>query len=295
MKDIQLQDGLDTMIDTISQQSSKRPMCFYHTEVECRNELGELLFKKHNTILMGGRRFTLEKLFNVTSTSSRVVLKNGTLVEDNTSKDAEDGKGPAKEKCVCLFGVGDAGATVEFGTVAKPSADETNLYHLIPLRYVPTSEAETVNEDGNGGKLANGRYYMTAQMTEETGQSYTAFYLKTFNEKPIIVLKSNGAEYNPPTSNNAKYGDSNITYATADDVDAYVQLSLKINATDVREWYDETKENEQPRINELSLFIGEYNENTKDYDNVECFSKLTFNNEPLDGTKELNIIYRIYI
>ena len=80
------------MIDTISQQSSKRPMCFYHTEVECRNELGELLFKKHNTILMGGRRFTLEKLFNVTSTSSRVVLKNGTLVEDNTSKDAEDGK-----------------------------------------------------------------------------------------------------------------------------------------------------------------------------------------------------------
>ena len=40
MSEMHLQDGLDTMRESIN--SSKKPKSLYHTDVECRNELGEI-------------------------------------------------------------------------------------------------------------------------------------------------------------------------------------------------------------------------------------------------------------
>jgi len=67
--------------------------------------------------------------------------------------------------------------------------------------------------------------------------------------------------------------------------EVYRELSLFISAIDARGKY----------INELGLFIAEYDEVNNEYLNLELFSKLTFDTEPLsNNTKSILIQYRIY-
>ena len=278
MSEMHLQDGLDTMRESIN--SSKKPKSLYHTDVECRNELGEVLFKKSNTIVLGGRRFTLEKLFNVTATNSKLTLNSILGISGNS--DITDA---FSKSCVCLFGVGMGGSGLTFGSVANPSSKESNLYNLVPLQYV----------DSDTDIKSTNKYFMCKQ--HENGKY--AFYLKRF-ESAAIHLIVNGQEYTPSNADNSEpdHGDSAITYAGVDDVDAYIELNLKIDTSDVRAYFNSLGETQTPRINELGLFFGCHSSDTTwtEYSNVELFSKLTFNNEALDSeTKELNIIYRIYI
>ena len=72
MSDMELRDKY-SVNDTKDFSNSKRPQTSYYTEIDVRNELGELLFRRHNVILLSGRRFTLEKLFNVTPNRTKIL------------------------------------------------------------------------------------------------------------------------------------------------------------------------------------------------------------------------------
>lgn len=302
MSEIRLQDGLDTMKDSIN---DKKPKSMYHTEVECTNEFGEVLFKKSNIILLGGRRFTLEKLFNITpKDTGRLTLNKiladlkgqSAIAEESYDQEftSKHGAGPRKEQCVCLFGVGNGGSAMEFGSLANPVAKESNLYNILPMRYVEEEHKDDVEETR--------KYYMHFVNTLADGSKRHAYYLKKFEETPTIKLVvDNGVEYSPVNAdNNPNYGNSTNSYVLTDDVDAYIEIKLKISSDDIREYFDETEGIESSRINELALYFGyPASDDTDvwvDYIGVEAFSKLTFNNEPLtEESKELNIVYRIYI
>ena len=305
MSDMELRDK-NSVNDTKDFSNSKRPQTSYYTEIDVRNELGELLFRRHNVILLSGRRFTLEKLFNVTPNRTKILTLDQILASrpniTSGSKavpnyDAEwitnNGKGPIRSQCVCLFGVGNGGAGVEIGDVANPAAKESNLYNIIPMRYVKSSiEDQEIK--------ATGKYYM--RMKDDNGG--IGYYLKRFEAEPTIRIMTGATEYVPEDSlNDSPYISNETSYALTDDVDAYVEMQLKIDTDDIREWFEEN--DKIPYINELALYIGYQDPSLpsedddhwdKDYYGVEAFSKLTFNNEVMvEESKELNIIYRIYI
>ena len=287
--------------------SSKRPQTSYYTEIDVRNELGELLFRRHNVILLSGRRFTLEKIFNVTPDPSSILTLDQILAERpnitsgvryQPKYDIEwttnNGEGPIRYQCVCLFGVGNGGAGLELGDVANPTARECNLYNIVPMRYVKDSTSDEEIKASN-------KYFM--RMKDEDGG--IGFYLKKIENTTIKIIDGSGAKYEPKDSyNTSPYLSNETSYALTDDVDAYVEMQLKIDTDDIREWFEENEK--IPYINELALYIGYQDPSipsngeedywVDDYYGVEAFSKLTFNNEALvEESKELNIVYRIYI
>jgi hypothetical protein len=270
---------------------SNKPKLALHGQAEIYNQFGTLLQKKDNIILLGGRRFVLEKLFNVEIKQNRKVLLND-LFNIGGSEPTSDKTGPIQEKQVCLWGVGNGGSSLTFGDVNVPAEKEYNLYNMIPMRYVAV-ENDLSDEEKK-------KYYL--RVPSEDG-NYIAYYLKTFEDDPKLVIKIGENEYIPnlDTDNLPTNFDEAIE---REDVDIYVQLTLKLSADDVREYYIETSSGgiNNARINELGIYFG-YNpglavnsSSWEDYVGIEDFSKLCFNNEPLDDeTKELTIIYKFFI
>lgn len=287
MTELILNDGMPSMKDEkkITAGKSAKSGSFYHTEIDFTNQFGELLFRKSNIILIGGRRLTLEKLFNITpNVNQRITLNN--LFHVNESEPAESGNGPRREKAICLFGVGRGGSNLTFGSVKNPNAREYNLYDMVPLRYVDLNNDLTAEE--------RAKYYLRVVEGDKV-----AYYLKRFELQPRIVMKVGEQEYVPDLSDNNPI-DTAGELIEREDVDVYVEIQLKITADDIREFFRATEGLEQARINELSLYSAYQPEHQAeiwtDYLAIEAFSKLTFNNEPLDDeSKELNVIYRIYI
>ena len=282
ISDINLQDGL-TLEDTKS-FSSKSPKCLYNTDVICTNELGEVLFRKSNIITMSGRRFTLEKLFNINNQSKLTLneILNINPIQENLTS------GPRKEQFICLFGVGNGGSGTTFGSVYSPASIESNLYGLLPMRFV--DKATDLDME------TRQKYYMKKEMP---GDKY-AYFLKRFEQDPVIYLKQGDGTFVPSDDfNKPSSSSSNIALESAE---AYIEINLKVNSDDVREyleWQQEESDNNIFGINELGLYFG-FQEGVglewSDYLGVELFSKLCFNTEALDDeSKELNIIYRIYI
>lgn len=250
---------------------------FFHTEVECINEFGEVLFKKSNIILTGGRRFTLEKLFNVTNTA-RLTL-NEILGVNVTSP--TDNNGPRQDKMVCLFGIGNGGSGQALGDVYAPKNNESNLYNLLPFRLVN-------NELDTATRL---KYYMRR---EQGGQ--IAYYLKRFENEPALRMRQGDVNFVPSNQYNTPPTLSGNSLGH-DSVDTYVEMELKIDVQDVVESL-QTMDGRSAYINELGLYLGVQTATGtgwREYSEVECFSKLTFNPIFLDEfSTELTIYYRIY-
>ena len=281
MSDIRLNDGIN--FEDKKSFVDKSPKCMFNTDVICTNELGEVLFKKSNVITMGGRRFTLEKLFNVNN-NKKLTLNE--ILEVNATSDTLT-TGPLKNQCVCLFGVGNGGSGHTFGDVYSPTNIESNLYGLLPIRYVDKS----IDLDMETRQM----YYMKKEMP---GDKY-GYFLKRFEQDPVIYMKQGDSTFVPSNEYNIPTSSSSNLIETAE---AYIEINLKINSDDVREYLTYLSDESQASIygiNELGLYFGfqeGFNLEWTDYLGVELFSKLTFNTEALDDeSKELNIIYRIYI
>ena len=242
--------------------------------VEVTNEFGEVMWKKHNLIVAPGRLFVLEKLFNINSPVKPTSLASQLHITDKTT-DRENG--PHKDEHVCMFMIGQGGSELEFGSVNPPNYKDTNLFNPIPFRFVK-KENDLQGEDVN-------KYFMRM----ETSTGYYAYFGKKFEVTPEIKVKRIGT-------------DTDVNFSDIDeDFDIYVDINLKIDTTDLREYFNAGEGLEMARFNEIGLVIGQpdllqtYEGEFRDYSNLQLFSKLTFNNEALDSnTKELNINYRIY-
>lgn len=287
IRNIELNDNIENIHDTkkFIKSVSKKPQYKLHGEVSIYNQLGECILEKNNIILIGGRRFTLEKLFNIQTTADRKKTLNSIFNVNITEPTNPNGLRPLEGKCVSLFGCGRGGSSLTFNDVNKPATKEFNLYDMIPIRYVA--------KDNDLDAETKAKYYLRVEEDE-----HIAYYLKKFETDPKLVMKIGESDYYPSDSDNLPTDWNEMI--EREDVDVYVELQMKITADDYREYYKETEGLEMARINELGLFLG-YRPNTtagvyQDYLAIEDFSKLTFNNEPLDDeTKELYIVYRIFV
>ena len=297
VKTLNFSEGISSIHDTktIMRTADKHPKMQIHGEVEIYDQFGRLLQKKENIILLGGRRFVLEKLFNIEISPDRKVTLNK-LYNTNTAESTDTTTGPLKKKEVCLWGVGRGGSGLTFGDVNVPAEKEFALYDMLPMRYV------SIDNDLPDDVKAH--YYLRVLyaadgtvVQDESDAEYIAYYLKTFESTPELVIKIGEETYYPNLSEDNLPTDWDQLIERKD-VEMYIQLRLKLAADDVREFYIETESIDNARINELGVFFGYQppSQQYSDYNGIEDFSKLTFNNEPLDDeTKELNIIYRFYI
>lgn len=259
----------------------KRKGPVFYTEIDvyrkdCNDvtsDLGEKIFTGHNELVLPGAIFIAEKLLNVTAPIKPKTLNQDLGIATNEETQPH---GKRLEHVICLFGVGTGGCGTNFDTVVPVKFKERKLESLIPLRYVPTDNDLTSNEKQ--------KYFM-----KKTNNGHYEYYLKKFEIDPTIKV-----EYDEPGNPSVP---PNFDEVSGDKIiNNYMQFNIKISKDDVREYFKAVGGGlNKARINTLGLYIG-YPSDEGEFKGVQLFSKINFNNEPLDNeTKELNIIYRIYI
>ncbi len=271
---LRLSDTLNTN-DTISINTPKKPG--FRTQILGFNELGEQLFSEENSIVLGGALFVLEKLFGVQSPLTVDYLNNIMSVANTGTPITEI---YPKENTVCLFGVGTGGAGDSMKSFKDVKFQERDILEMIPMR---TKEQSLSTADAT-------KYWF--RKTLDSGK--TAYYLKTFETAPEIKVLWRDAEGDEDgTSVEAGVHDTQRTEL----IETFVEIVLKINKNDCREWFELNGNIEETRVNSIGLFTGvksQLDDGTEDYKQVKLFSKLNIANESLAMAKELTVLYRIY-
>lgn len=286
-KTMHVQDRISTQ-DTISFSrtvGSKAPT--FRTEVlfgydlidrpNGKSTLGEVLFEEHNETVLGGALFTLEKLFNVQSplpvatlNEIKGIANTGTPINEIYPKDT----------VVCLFGVGIGGAGDTISSVYPVKFQAREIADMIPFRI--TDQPLTSPDDQ--------KYWFR----EHRQDGKTAYYLKNFESTPTIKVLWKDGEGGEDGSE-VQAGVENST--RTEPIETFIEIILKVNKKDCREFFELNGNVEQTRINTLALCTGikgTLDDGSTDYKQVKVFSMLNINNEMLVTQKDLTVVYRIY-
>lgn len=249
----------------------------FRTEISAVDDFGNTLFTTENRLVLGGALFTLEKLFGV---ESPVVVDYLNNIMGIATTGTEITDIYPKETVVCLFGLGTGGAGDTITSVYDVATKEREIFQPIPFRYTTSLTAEEAQ-----------KYYF-GRPDAESGK--TAYYLKKFETEPQIkVLWADGVGDEDGTPVQTGVHDTTRT----DEIETFVELTLRVDKNDCREWFEANGQIEQARFNSIGLFTGilsDLGDGTMDYKQVKLFSKFNINNEMLTLSKGLTIIYRIY-
>lgn len=251
----------------------------FRTQITYQNDLGETVFTE-NSMMVGGGIWVLEKLFGVESD-----LKVQTL---NEIMGIANGGVPVTERhpkdhVVCLFGVGTGGAGDSVTSVYDLNIRDREIVDMVPFRVTQDALSTSDNE----------KYWFRKHLP--TGE--TAYYLKSPEALPEIkTLWKNGEGDEDGSQVVDGFHNSNRT----DDIETFVEMTLKISKSDIREWFELNGVIEETRINTIGIFaavkgdVSDDQSGVIDYKNVTLVSKLNIPNEILTTVKELIIRYRIY-
>ena len=237
---------------------------------------GDKLFEEENQIVLGGALFILEKCFNVESPITVDYLNN--IMGINTGEPIEEIY--PKDTHVCLFGVGTGGCGDASRSVVDVKYYEREIFDMIPFRI---TDEEFTGADVN-------KYWLKRH--EDNGK--ISYFLKSFeNPAEIKVLWKDGEE----GEDGSEVASGVHNTQRTEPIETFVEMILKINKKDCREFFEINGDIEAARVNSIGLFTGilstnEYGE--LDYKQVKLFSKLNIPNEMLVLSKDITIVYRIY-
>lgn len=237
---------------------------------------GEKLWETENQIVLGGALFILEKCFNVEAPITVDYINN--IMGINTADPIEEIY--PKDTHVCLFGVGIGGCGDAYTSVVDVKYHEREIFDMIPFRI---TDEEMVGSEEN-------KYWLKRH--EDDGK--ISYFLKSFESKPEIkVLWRDGEE-----------GEDGSEVATGvhntertEPIETFIEMILKVNKKDCREYFEINGNIEAARINSIGLFTGHLSTNEYgelDYKQVKLFSKLNIPNEMLVLSKDITIVYRIF-
>ena len=237
---------------------------------------GEKLFEEENQIVLGGALFILEKVFNVEAPINVDYLNNmmGICVNEPINELYP------KDTCVCLFGVGIGGCGDASRSVVDVKYYEREIFDMIPFRI---TDEEMVGSEKE-------KYWF--KRYEDDGK--ISYFLKSFEHEPEIkVLWKDGEEGEDGSEVASGVHDT----SRIEPIETFVEMILKINKKDCREYFEINGEIEAARVNSIGLFTGILSSNEKgepEYKQVKLFSKLNIPNEMLVLSKDITIVYRIY-
>lgn len=249
----------------------------FRTQITARDDFGQELFTTENRLVLGGALFTLEKLFGVKS-PVKVDYLNDIMGVATGGPDITETY--PKDTVVCLFGLGVGGAGDTITSVYDVTTKEREVFEPIPFRFsssLTTEEEEKywfANEDATSGK--------------------TAYYLKKFEVTPQIKVQWDDAV----GDNDGTTVETGVHASTrTDEIESFVELTLRVEKNDCREWFESNGEIEKARFNSIGLYTGilsDVGDGKLDFKQVKLFSKFNINNEMLTLSKALTITYRIY-
>lgn len=249
---------------------------YTRTKITAYNDLGEVLFETENQVVLGGALFTLEKVFGVASPLNVEYLNNIMNVATSGTPVSEI---YPKDNVVCLFGVGIGGCGESYKTVKDVKFYEREIQEMIPFRVV----------EGELPELIKDKYFF-----KTTLQGKNAYYLKKFEQTPQIKVLWKDAEGDEDGSE-VQEGVHNTQ--RTEPIETFVEIVLRIDKDDIREYFELNGNIEQARINSIALFTGvksQLADGTQDYKQVKMFSKLNIPNEMLAISKSFTMVYRIY-
>lgn len=259
-----------------------------------RDELGNLIFKNSNTVVLGGSITALEKLTGVQATYRTPTfnsIMNYHPMGDPQS--AEEDWADEPTSFLSLFAVGTGGAADTFGLVYSPDFKQTNISNIIPFRVNTTPSLDVPGIlPGEDNKLERLKY--TGRM--KSGQNYF-WYLKKF-EKPVEVrsLWKNAPDLTKDGTEIISDADvSNGPDGTG--IESFAECTIRIDPNDIRPYFEANGNIEMARYNTIALFTGKehkVSDDYTDYTNVRLFSVVTFDNESVKIAKETTYVYRIY-
>jgi len=214
-----------------------------------------------NTVVVGGAIRALENLLGV---------------DANWSSEIVRGSSSANRPTLCLFGVGNGGASEQFGSVVAPKTWQYELKNPIPLRRTTASTP-------SGSESA--KYF--GKVFEASANNW---YFKEFNETPVIktCLKN---------SSNPDADGTEVTSRITDEqgangIETFAEIQIKLNTSDVREYYENMGSTISARYNEIGFYVGAKVGN--EYTNVRLYSTVTFNNYDVSTPVSRTLVYRVY-
>ena len=237
---------------------------------------GDKLFEEENQIVLGGALFILEKIFNVEAPINVEYLNDIMGICVNNPIDELY----PKDTHVCLFGVGTGGCGDASRSVVDVKYYEREIFDMIPFRIT-----DDAMEGSDADKYWFKRYEVDGKIS---------YFLKSFEHEPEIkVLWKDGDE----GEDGSEVASGVHGTSRTEPIETFVEMVLKINKKDCREFFEINGDIEAARINSIGLFTGILSTNERgvpEYKQVKLFSKLNIPNEMLVLSKDITIVYRIY-
>ena len=281
------------------------PRKVFRTRIIAKNEFGEVLFdREDNETVLGGAITVLEKLWNIKSALKVDSINNIMGINaDVTPALAESSA--TQNDYVCLWGIGIGGSGDTFGQrypvhfYEREIGQNGHSDQMIPFRVVAEPFALT---DDNSSK------YFLRRKRED---GYYEYYLKAFDKEPVIDVRwADGAE----GEDGSEVDDDVYNTRREDKILAYVEMALTIGRKDVQEYFEHMGHPEMARVNTIGLFTARKHtmeDGRTEYVNVKLFSKLNFDNDPLNNgssgsagtfssgngssSRSIKYIYRVYL
>lgn len=273
-KTVKLNDGLVSKHkhcfgDMIPREDGK----IFRTQVIGYDDDGNKLFEEENKTVLGGAFTVIEKVFN-TPTPFKVETLN--QIHGVATGPADEGA----DNFVCLFGIGTGGCGDTIGSIVDVKYPEREINKMIPFRVVnkPLSDEEK-------------KVYW---FKKNLGDTYDAYYLKTFQSITSKCLWDDGVN----GEDGSQVSSDVHTLNRLDPINTFVEMTLRIDKKDAREWFNYKGNVETPRVNSIGLFSGvkcTLDNGVEEYKDVRLFSKLNIENEILQLSKGITLVYRIYL
>lgn len=289
-KQLKLKDKLGILKDpfkiTHSTIRTKVQMYSHDADKPFTTDTGELLWTRHNRMILAGGGFLARALFNITDPEKTPTYN--TMLGLHESNMAEDF---TKEKVV-VFCVGTGGCGREASQVYESkyaswiNPNYTDDYGgIVPFRYATADELPKIS---TGDPNINGSYFGKKYGVGANGDR-TAFYFKRFDSEPIFTQQfQDGTPIDANVYTAQETSDS--------EVETTITLQLSITKDDCRDFFLYGSGLNDARINEISLCSAYYDTSANDYTFIRPITRITFPNESLiDLRKSLTVIYTLYL
>ena len=216
-----------------------------------RDHKGNIILEEDNLIVLRGRTFVLEKLFDTTIGVDSGYIRN-------------------LNRKICLFKIGSGGADIEAAPFDPVVPAYSNMNLTTPFPFITVDSEKNLDAE----KASN------TSIVTALSQAETLIYYDMVSETPDPARPSYVIYHYY-----AKKFEAEQWYINKTNNEIYRQLTLRISEKNAR----------NEILNELGLYIGQYNDPGNNYSNLELFSRITFDSEPLgNANKQLVIDYIIY-
>ena len=243
-------------------------------------ETGKVEWELSNKVVISGAVFNAILPFNLPNNNNMKSYNDWLVLDNSVDHEAEVENRPV----VCLFCLDDSGCgdtpkdvfTVNFTDRIEPDS-------IFPFRYV--------DADKDLDEELRQMYFGKKTFTDDSNK--IAYYFKAFDTDPQLHIRyTDGTQIDP---------DNLFNISTSQAAEVFVEMRLRVNRYDFRDYFDQVLGWDNARISSLSLCYAWYKDIEEDgeyhryFQAITPYTKINFPyNWLVDLNKAVDFIYDIY-